>query len=57
MGILVLTSVVDLRRHRIPNTFCILTAVAGRIAVRPARGIGQKGGPFSARAMLGGALS
>ena len=33
MGILVLTSVVDLRRHRIPNTFCILTAVAGLIAL------------------------
>ena len=52
MGILVLTSVVDLRRHRIPNTFCILTAVA----ISPARFIGQMLGPLAALPFLGVAM-
>ena len=54
MGILVLASVVDLRRHRIPNTFCILTAVA--IAISPARFIGQMLGPLAALPFLGVAM-
>ena len=56
LGILVLTSVVDLRRHRIPNTFCILTAVAGLIAISPARFVGQILGPLAALPFLGVAM-
>ena len=54
MGILVLASVVDLRQHRIPNTFCILIAVAG--AISPARFIGQMLGPLAALPFLGVAM-
>ena len=56
LGILVLASVVDLRRHRIPNTFCILTAVAGLIAISPARFVGQILGPLAALPFLGVAM-
>lgn len=55
-AILVLASIVDLRRHHIPNTFCILTAAAGLIAISPAHFIGQMLGPFAALPFLGVAM-
>ncbi|MBS7225312.1 MAG: prepilin peptidase [Clostridiaceae bacterium] len=53
---LALASAADLRRHLIPNTFCILTAVAGLIAISPARFVGQILGPLAALPFLGVAM-
>ena len=53
---LALASAADLRRQLIPNTFCILTAVAGLIAISPARFVGQILGPLAALPFLGVAL-
>ena len=47
---LALASAADLRRHLIPNTFCILTAIS------PARFVGQILGPLAALPFLGVAM-
>ena len=53
---LALASAADLRRHLIPNTFCILTAAAGLISISPARFVGQILGPLAALPFLGVAM-